>query len=176
MPRNYSAAGWGELRFIALLALSMLISCQSTNRPAVAAGQEAGRWREAIVAGVRAVPLDSLCSGHCTVVVIDTAARSAPNRESLDIIGLPLLGYVSTRDFNDLGVRTLRIIPGTYLPKSAASDTVRVAASLVRPGSNTETVVLVSILLPGSLGMIGLVELRQDGSLWHVNRVRLLEA
>ena len=177
IQRESSAARLRVVRRRAMIAVAILMACEPKSRAAPLAGQDASSWHDAVVAGVAAVRIDSLCSGHCAIAVIDTLVRSAPTRESLDIVGLPLLGYLSTTDLDVLGVRTIKLVSGSFVLRAAARDTVRIAASMVRATPlDKERIVLVSILLPGSLGLIAIVELRQDGSAWPVKRVRLIEA
>lgn len=165
---------------LAVLSSALLLACASGS-PAPEQSANASAWqREAALAALRSLPVDSLCGARCTVIAVDTAVRGAPSTETLDIASLPVVAHLETGDLG--AARSSRRVVGVSFGtgQAPASDTLRVAMAVAGEGGGTgatpsKATVTATLLSPGSMGLLARAELVASGSTWNVGSVRYHE-
>ena len=101
--------------------------------------------------------------------------RAAPSPEQLDVLSQPVIGSLDPNRAAAL-MRAPLVVAAPFTPGAADHATVRVAASVFMPGKHrSHAAVIITVVPPGSVGTIFVVELVCRGEIWTVTRVRAYE-
>lgn len=167
--RNASSAA--SIAFFAALAFGVSRPVMSQ----VGGNERDSRTAAIVMAVLEAVSIDSLCQPkRCSVIVVDSALRSARNTHGLDVFRLPIIATIPGGTLAGVHRPGVRMVRGSLRHGRPKADTAWVALAFT-PGSlsmRDSGSVSLTIAIPDQLGVVAVTQVVRRRDRWLVRRVQ----